>query len=246
MASCKENPLINLNIDENNKIDKDEYNQLPFSKALRLDKRDIFSIYISLIKMKIEILSILFFPEKFTHFSVTFSTYLLDFLFCYFMNALLYSDDVVSQKYHNNGKLNFITSVTLSLISNIISNLFLWMIKRLTSYHEYLLSMTKEIKRKEIYILTFQKLYKLTKITIYSFFIISFIISVFITYYLSIFCIIYQKSQISLLMNYIIGLIESLISSVLISFLISVLRYIGLKYKYIKIYRTSVYLDQKY
>ena len=246
LASCKENPLINLNIDENNKIDKDEYNQLPFSKALRLDKRDIFSIYISLIKMKIEILSILFFPEKFTHFSVTFSTYLLDFLFCYFMNALLYSDDVVSQKYHNNGKLNFITSVTLSLISNIISNLFLWMIKRLTSYHEYLLSMTKEIKRKEIYILTFQKLYKLTKITIYSFFIISFIISIFITYYLSIFCIIYQKSQISLLMNYIIGLIESLISSVLISFLISVLRYIGLKYKYIKIYRTSVYLDQKY
>ena len=150
--------------------------------------------------MKIEILSILFFPEKFTHISVTFSIYLLDFLFCYFMNALLYSDDVVSQKYHNNGKLNFITSVTLSLISNIISNMFLWMIKRLTSYHEYFLSMTKEIKRKEIYIL----------------------------------------------INYIIGLIESLISSVLISFLISVLRYVGLKYKCINIYRTSVYLDKKY
>lgn len=245
-TSSKENPLIYLNIDENNKIDKDEYNQLPFNKALALDKRDIFSIYISLIKMKIEILSILFFPEKFTHISVTFSIYLLDFLFCYFMNALLYSDDVVSQKYHNNGKLNFITSVTLSLISNIISNMFLWMIKRLTSYHEYFLSMTKEIKRKEIYILTFQKLYKLTKITIYTFFVVSFIITVFITYYLSIFCIIYQKSQISLLINYIIGLIESLISSVLISFLISVLRYVGLKYKCINIYRTSVYLDKKY
>ena len=244
--SSKENPFIYLNIDENNKVDKDEYNKLPFSKALRLDKRDIFSIYISLIKMKIEILSILFFPEKFTHFSVTFSTYLLNLLFCYFMNALLYSDDVVSQKYHNNGKLKFITSVTLSLISNIISNMFLWMIKRLTSYHEYLLSMTKEIKRKEIYILTFQNLYKLTKIRIYTFFIISFIISIFITYYLSIFCIIYQNSQISLLINYIIGLIESLISSVLICFLISVLRYAGLKYKCIKIYRTSVYLDTKY
>ena len=245
-TSSKENPLINLEIGENNKIDKDEYNQLPFSMALRVDKRDIFSIYISLIKMKIEILSILFFPEKFTHFSVTFSTYLLDLLFCYFMNALLYSDEVISQKYHNNGKLNFITSVTLSLISNIISNIVLWMIKRLTSYHEYLLSMTKEIKRKKIYILTFQKLYKLTKITIYTFFIINFIISIFITYYLSIFCIIYRKSQISLLINYIIGLIESLISSVLISFLISVLRYVSLKYKCIKIYRTSVYLDKKY
>ena len=245
-TSSKEIPFVNLNINENNKIDKDEYNQLPFSKALRLDKRDIFSIYTSLIKMKIEILSILFFPEKFTHFSVTFSTYLLDFLFCYFMNALLYSDEVVSQKYHNNGKLKFITSVTVSLISNIISNMFLWTIKKLTSYHEYLLSMTKEIKRKEIYILTFQNLFKLIKITIYTFFAISFIISAFITYYLSIFCIIYQKSQISLLINYIIGLIESLISSVLISFLISVLRYIGLKYKCIKIYRTSVYLDKKY
>ena len=51
------------------------------------------------------------------------SQYILSLLLDFFFNAFLYSDDIVSEKYHNKGKLNFIISLLLSLISNIITNI---------------------------------------------------------------------------------------------------------------------------
>ena len=74
------------------------------------------------------------------------------------------------------------------------------------------------------------------------YFIFSFILSIIISYYLFLFNLIYKKSQISLLINYISGLIESLIFCILLSFIICILRFIGLKYKLKLVYRISVYL----
>jgi hypothetical protein len=91
-----------------------EYNKLPYSQALRIDKRNIFIIFFSIFKMKIDLISILFYPEQYADRILLLSIYYLNFLFSYFMNALLYNDDVVSQKYHNNGNLEFFTSLTLS------------------------------------------------------------------------------------------------------------------------------------
>ena len=64
-------------------------------------------------------------------------------------------------------------------------------------------------------------------------------------YYIVIFCAIYQESQNSLLINYIMGFIESIIANICISLIICVLRIIGLNYKNKYFYRTSVFLDQK-
>ena len=55
--------------------------------------------------MKFEITSLIS-PEEYTHRSLILSIYLLNFLFNYFVNALLYNDEIISQKYHNNGKLS--------------------------------------------------------------------------------------------------------------------------------------------
>ena len=102
------NNLIIYN-NNDNEIEKDDYNDLPYNRALKLDNRNIFSIFISIFKKKIDIISIIFYPEEFSHYSLTLANFSFEFLFNYFMNALLYSDDVVSQKYHNNGQLEFIT-----------------------------------------------------------------------------------------------------------------------------------------
>ena len=161
------------------------------------------------------------------------------------MNALLYTDDVVSEKYHNNGQLDFFTTLFLSLSSNIISSIIMFFIQKLTSYGEYLTRMVRDTRKVYEYILTFKKLYFVLKIKIFFFFIISFILSVFFTLYLVIFCQIYNKSQKSLIVNYIMGFIESLAYSVGVSLIICILRFLGLKLKSINIYRTSVYLDEK-
>ena len=194
--------------------------------------------------MKIVIISILFYLEEFNHKSLALSLYTLDFQFNFFLNALLYTDDIVSEKYHNNGQLDIFTSLFLSLTSNIFSFIIMHFIEKLASFSEYLSKMVNEIKDKYEYILTFKKLYLVLKIQISFFFIINFILSLFFTFYLLIFCEIYNNSQISLLINYIMGIIESLVYSLGVSFIICILRYLGLKLKMKALYRTSVYLNQ--
>ena len=224
-------------------VEPNEYNKVPYSQALRIDKRNIFIVFISLIKMKIEIITIILYPEEFTNRPLLLSIYLLDFLFNYFMNALLYSDDVVSQKYHNNGSLDFITSITLSVFSNIISSIIIWLIKKLTNYHEFLQSIIKEIKSEKYFLFLFKRVYTSLKFKIITYFIISFLISIGITYYLFIFCIIYKKSQISLFSNFVLGEVESFAKSFAITLIVCILRVVSLKLKIKQLYRTSVYLD---
>ena len=168
---------------------------------------------------------------------------MLDFLFSYFLNALLYSDDIVSQKYHNNGSLDFFTSLSLSLASNIISSIVIWAIKKITNYHEYLRALVNNISKEKIFIFLFKRIYRYLKRSIFFYFILDFIINILITYYLFIFCIIYKKSQTSLLSNYFLGVIENFIKSFSISLIVSILRIISLKWKNKMLYRTSVYLN---
>ena len=229
---------------KDDEVDINEYNIIPYSQALRIDKRSIFCVFISLIKMKIDLISIIFYPEEYTHRTLLLSFYLLDFLFSYFMNALLYSDDVVSQKYHNNGSLDFATSLSLSLASNIISSITIWTIKKLTNYNEFLKLMVNDVYNEGSFIYLFHKIYRCLKIKISIYFILNFIVVLAITYYLFIFCIIYKKSQISLLSNYFLGIAESLLKSFGVAFVVCILRFISLKCKRKRIYRASVYLNE--
>ena len=106
--------------------------------------------------------------------------------------------------------------------------------------------MVQDIKNKSNFQLFLQRLFKLIKIKTSFYYLFSIVISVGITYYLYIFCDIYKKSQISLFINYIIGISESLILSFGISLIISALRYSGLKCKIKYLYRTSVYINNKF
>ena len=189
--------------------------------------------------MKIEIITIFFNREEFTHISLTLSVYLLNFLFSFFMNAFLYTDDIISEKYHNNGELNLLTTLFLSLTSNIVTNILIFYIKKLIDYKGYLLIMVKEGSKQNQYIMAFRKIYKYLLIKVYLYCIISILLTIIMALYL------YQKSQTSLLKNYLMSLIESCIYSFSVSLIICILRLIGLKCKSVYAYRTSVYLDNK-
>ena len=171
--------------------------------------------------------------------------YTLGFFFGFFSNSMLYTDDVVSEKYHNNGKLNILTTIFLSLTSNFISWLIASLCKNFFIFNEVLILLIRDTKRKYDYILTFRKLYIVIKIKTICYYILSFIFIFIMTYYLVLFCTIYKESQNSLLINYAMGIVESLITSVCITLAICTFRLIGLKYKNKDFYRTSVFLDQK-
>ena len=75
------NVKFDYSFNDDNNIDKDDYNNLPFTQSLRLDKRNIFLTFANIFKMKIEIIIILFYPKKFTNTLLKLSTYFLNLLF---------------------------------------------------------------------------------------------------------------------------------------------------------------------
>ena len=54
--------------------------------------------------------------------------FILSLLINFYFNTFLYSDDVVSNKRHNNGRLDFFVTLVLSLMSNIITSFISYLI----------------------------------------------------------------------------------------------------------------------
>jgi len=226
-----------------NNSNKDiNYNSLPFCQALNLDKRSLLKIFSSVIIDKIKLI------ELFTNSEIKelkISQYILSLLLDFFFNSLLYSDEIVSQKYHNNGKLDFIISLTLSILANIITSLicfFLNYTKGIESKIEQML----EIKKEEKLLLLLYKFLRYVKIKVIVLSIFQIIVILNCIYYSLIFFIIYSHTQISLLINYIISLFDKFILAILISITVSITRKISIIYSNKYIYNTSNYINEHF
>ena len=161
------------------------------------------------------------------------------------MNAILYSDNIVSHKSHNNGKLDTIIVFLLSAFANILSSIIEYYLEPLIGFEERIMDI-KEIKKEIIFLRVFKIIMREIIIRVIIFFIFEILIIIFCTYYLFIFFTIYHKSQMSLLTNYLISLIESWALNILIAILIVLFRKIGIFFKNKYIYNTSKYFDKNF
>ena len=187
-----------------------------------------------------------YYKNQYIHLSITISLYLFAFLLDVTLNCFLYTDDVVSEKYHNEGSLEMITSLSLSFASNIFSSIITYYLGRLGEYSDILDIMVNDIYLKKYYYINMIKFRKYLKIRLYFFYFFQFFGCIIMTYYITIFFVIYNNSQISIMLNYIYGVLESLAISFGISLLITILRYLSIKNKWINIYRTSQYIYNKF
>ena len=223
--------------------DNENIDELPFSKAIHIDKRNIFIMFYSFLIQKLEIIDIIFSDSKIK--IILFKEYILTLLINFFFNALLYSDDVISNKYHNNGELDFFVSLTISLLSNIVTSIFCYYIKYSRGIEErikYILEI-----RQPIYCAgNISMFLSVLKIKFIFYFIFQSIVFALCTYYIIIFCILYTKSQISLIINYCFSLIESIIISFVIALIILITRKIGLSFLNKEFYNVSKYINSKF
>ena len=242
-------PQINIynNIkieDSKNILEKNEdLNELPFSQAIYKDKRNFFQIFMSVIVQKLELINLIFGENKIKIILVY--QYILSLIIDLFFNTFLYSDEIVSNKYHNNGKLALIASLTISLASNIITAIicnYLNFSKGLEERLEQII----DIKNEFNYLYAVQLFIKVIKIRVFLYFIVELFIISLSFYYIAIFCIVYNKSQISLLINYLISLLESLITSLIISMIIVITRKIGIIHTNNRLYNTSKYINNNF
>ena len=244
----KQKKSINFKFKENlikrkNKEDKKDFNELPFTLAKKKDKRDIFEIFISVIIKKLLLINLFCGDEKIK--ILLFNENILSFLVDFFFNTLLYSDEVVSHKYHNNGKLNFIVSLVLSLLSNIISSIVCYFL----IYSEIIeerLDQILQMKRAYNYPIALTKFLKSLKLKVLIYIVKEIFIILCCFYYLIIFTIVYSCSKMSLLYNYLFSLIEKILESLIVSIIIAITRKISLQISNRYIYNTSKYLNEKF
>ena len=232
------------NKNKEEKKEKEELNELPYTLAIIKDKRDIFQIFISLIINKLKIIHLIFGNIEVKIILVY--EYILTLLLKFFFNALLYSDEIVSHKYHNNGRLDFIVSIVLSLLSNIITSIIIFYIN-ISNVIEEKLELIIEIKnRKYFYVKNIIKFFKYIKLKFLIHIIIEIIIIPFVFYYLILFYIIYSKSTNSLIINYLTSIVEDIIISILISIIIVLNRKIGINCFNKYFYNTSKYINSHF
>ena len=163
----------------------------------------------------------------------------------FFFNVLFYSDEVISHKYHKNGKLNFAVSFVISITSNIISSIICNILEYSKGIEERL-DQISEIRREYKYLYALKKFLRYLKIKKILFILGEFILVGCCFYYIVIFCVIYSKSQMSLLINYLYSLLEGLITSLIITILIVINREVGIKFKNSYLYNTSKYINKKF
>ena len=228
--------------DENNSI---EYNELTYAQAILKDERNIFQIFFSYFNAKIELVQIIFYPKEFDHFSLALSLFLYELLIDFTLNALLFSDDIISQKYYNNGNLLFITSNILSIASNIFSSLYIYLIEFLVNYNDILDAAKQETNSEILFYKIFLKIYKLILCKIRIFYIFVFITGLGCVYYLLLFCSIYKRIQKNLFINYIIGTLWSFGYKIIFSILSTIMRKIALLKRYKILYLIAKFIDEK-
>ena len=144
-----------------------------------------------------------------------------------------------------NGELDTTVSLMISLLSNIISSIVCNIIEYSKGVEERL-EQILEIRREYKYLYALNSFLKYLKIRIFIFIIIEIILVGGSFYYIVIFCIVYSKSQKSLLINYLYSLIEGLIKSLIVTIVIVISRKVGISFKSSYLYNTSKYLDENF
>ncbi len=229
-----------------NKEDKedknDEYDDLPFRMALIMDNRNMLYIFRLKIIEKIKIFDICI-NKKIKE--IELSEYFLYLLIDLTMNSILYSDQLVSHKSHNNGKLDTIIVLSLSTFANILASMIEYYLEILIDFEDKLNKIT-EIKEETMFLKVFKLLLRRMIIRVIIFFFCEIILTILCTYYLFIFFTIYHKSQMSLLKSYLISLLESWLINLVIAILVVLFRKLGIYFRNKYIYNTSKYLDKNF
>ena len=217
-------------------------NNLSYENAIKLDKRNYFSIYKYYIINSEIVLNLILVPNYLELFclKIIFLMYIIgsEGLF----NALLYEDKYINNIYDNNGKYIFIYNFPKSIFSTIITYIIdIFLFHLITS--KYKLQEILENQNIKNYQSEFESIIKCLKKKIFVFFIIDFIITGFAWYYCSIFCALYQNTSKYWLISLVISLGIHLILPFILCFIPTTLRYCALKKKKQKLYNLNKMLE---
>ena len=184
-----------------------ELNFLTYKEALKIDKRNYFQYYISLIKRKQIIIFTFFTKDDYNPKIIKISLFLLNFSLYFTINGFFFNDSTMHQIYVDKGSFNFIYQIPQLLYSTIISSIINIIIKYFSLSENNVI----KIKKKKNKIKEKEEEYKCISIKFIIYFVINFILLLLFWYYLSCFCAVYNNTQYYLLKDTLISYGLSLI-----------------------------------
>ena len=220
----------------------EDLNKMDFEEALSKDTRSFYRMFVAYL-LEEHIIFNTFCTDAYLELrAIKLSFLLFGYEISFFLNALFYTDEYISDTYHNDGVLDFFSSLPKSIYSFIVTLVISNLLKMLSSSKKQLLNIIKEREDKKEYLLAIEKELKKFRNKIIFYFIIIFILGLFFSYYVAAFCAVYQNSQ----SFWLIGCLEScaldFITPFLICIILSTLRYCGLNKRNKCVYNLAKYL----
>ena len=237
--AIKNKPLNNIETTNENKYNKkSNFNKLSrtngnildmeYEEAMIVDKSTCIRIY-WLYLVDSQIILGTFCTENYLDlFVIKLSFLVFTFEISFFLNALFYTDDYISEAYHNDGVLDFVSGLPKSIYSFIATLITTNLLRMLSSSKSELMKIIRYNFRYNYLYLIKAKLKKLrNKLIVY--FILVFLLGFCFLYYVTAFCAVYVYSQ----KYWFFGCIESFAIDFAISLILCIfiafMRYIAVK-----------------
>ena len=202
---------------------------MDYEEAIIYDKRNYLRMFWSFL-LDSQIILGTFCTENYLNlFIIKLSFFVFTFQISFFLNALFYTDEYVSDAYHNDGVLDFITGLPKSIYSFIATLITTNLLKMLSNSKSELTEVINNRRQYNNYLdIIYKKLSKLRKKLIV-YFILLFLLNIFFSYYVTVFCAVYRNSQ----KYWILGCLESFgidfIVALFSCIFLALLRYISIK-----------------
>ena len=207
-----------------------ELNILPYKKAIKLEKRNFCSYYLSLIKTKhllfFSFLSIFDYNSRILKIFLFFFNLTVTFI----VNALFFNDETMHKIYTDGGSFNFIYNIPQILYSALLSGFINSIIKLLALTDSSFMQLKQNSDKNNIKEKSRQVI-SIFKIKFIIFFIMSLVLLVLFWFYLSCFCAVYKNTQIHLIKDTLISFGTSMIYPFGIYILLAIFRIAALKGK---------------
>ena len=210
--------------------DDEDLQDMDYELAIICDKRSYFRMYWAFLVDAQIILGTFCTGNYLNLFVIKFSFFIFTFQICFFLNAFFYTDEYISNAYHNNGVLDFISGLPKSIYSFIATLVTTNLLRMLSHSKSELKKIIREKRNYSNYNYIFlidMKLGKLRKKLIV-YIIILFLLEISFIYYVTAFCSVYRNSQ----KYWFMGCLQSLgmdsAVAIMLCFILAFLRYIAI------------------
>ena len=176
-------------------MNENDLKEMDYKDSIKKDKRSFLRMFWSFFVYS-QINLGTFCTENYLNlFVIKLSFLIYRFEMIFFLNAFFYSDEYISDAYHNNGILKFVSGLPKSIYSAVLSSLITIILKMLSNSEDDLSILMKKKYSDKIYKKKVEnKLNKLRNKLIAYYFLL-FLLNILFLYFTSIFCAVYRYSQ---------------------------------------------------